>query len=132
MTQIQSAAGQVKKMAVVRKMQKFPADRMALSTSEGFVIVRFADILYCQAMSNYCRIHLRTQQSHVVSKPLKHLQSVLPATEFVRTHQSYIVCFDDIICAGHDVKLSDGATVPLSRSRRSALDVFLRNRMPVV
>jgi two-component system LytT family response regulator len=132
MTQIQSAAPQVKKMAVVRKMQKPPTDRMALSTTEGYVIVLFADILYCEAMSNYCRIHLRTQQSQVVSKPLKLLQSVLPSTEFIRTHQSYLVRFDAITCAGRDITLTNGATIPLSRSRRSILGDFLRKRMPIV
>ena len=132
MTQIQAAAPQTKQMAVVRTLKKHQTDRMAISTTEGYVIVQFADILYCEAMSNYCRIQLRTGQSHLVSRTLKHLQSVLPSSEFIRTHQSYLVRFDAITCAGQEIRLTNGKNIPISRSKRNALGVFLRNSMPVV
>ena len=132
MTPNQTAISRSNNMTVVRTMKNHLADRMAISTTEGYVIIQYADILYCEAMSNYCRIHLNTSKSHIVSKPLKHLQSVLPSAEFIRTHQSYLVRFDHIVAAGQDVKLSNGSNIPLSRSQRSAFDALLKIRMPIV
>ncbi len=105
---------------------------MALHLTEGFVIIRFADILYCEAMGNYCRIHLRNQQSHLASRPLKTVFAVLPAAEFIRTHKSYVVRFDEIVMAGAEVKLSNGKMIPVSRNQRNNLDALLRNRLPIV
>jgi two-component system LytT family response regulator len=123
---------QTRTTAVVRPLKRYQADRMALSTTEGYIIVHFADILYCEAMSNYCRIHLRTQPSLVASRTLKYIQSVLPSTEFIRPHQSYLVRFDEITFAGHEIKMSNGVNIPVSRQHRNTLTTFLRNRMPVV
>jgi two-component system LytT family response regulator len=105
---------------------------MALSTQDGFIIISFSDILFCEAMGNYCRIQLRDQKMHVVSKPLKALTAVLPARDFIRTHQSYLVRFDDIVSIGSAVILSSGKSIPIARSRRQPLGVFLKNKMPTI
>jgi len=105
---------------------------MAISTQNGLVIVRFADLLYCEAMSNYCKLHLKDGTSVLASKPLKSINSFLPAREFVRVHQSYVVRFDAILTASRNVTLSGGAEIPVSRSRYNYLMNYLRARLPII
>ena len=117
---------------ILRRLPRMRNDRMGVSTREGVTILRYTEILYCEAMGNYCRIYLRDQRSLVISKPLKRLSSVLPQQEFVRTHQSYLVRFDEIATVGQDVELINGKILPVSRGQRDTLMSLVRKQLPIV
>lgn len=118
--------------AILRNLPYKKGDKLGISTQDGIVIISFADILYCEAMGNYCRIRLHEGKSVTVSKTLKHVSKFLPVSEFIRIHQSYIARFEDIITAHHEVTLSSGDKLPVSRSQRNALLTYLHNHLPIL
>ena len=52
--------------------------------------MQYEDIIYIEAQSNYCDIHLKYGKKNTVSKTLKEIENLLPNT-FLRTHKSYLV-----------------------------------------
>lgn len=118
--------------ATIRRLPNPGTDRLGIHAQSGLVIVPFAEILFCEAMSNYCRIHLFNGRSHIVSKPLKRIISVLPAEDFVRTHQSYVVRLNEIDHVGQEIILSNGIQIPLARSQRNSLLNVVRKRITII
>ena len=77
MAHAHSIQGTVQKSAIIRNLASAITDRMGLNTQKGLIIIRFSDILYCEAMSNYCRLHLRDGSSYMASRTLKHVHACL-------------------------------------------------------
>jgi two-component system, LytTR family, response regulator len=65
--------------------------KLALPTGDGLVFVKLADILYCEASSNYTFIHTSDGKKHVVSRTLKEYEDLLVEIDFFRIHNSYLV-----------------------------------------
>ncbi len=118
--------------AILRRLPYSKTDKMGVNTQNGIVIIRYADILYCEAMGNYSRVHLHSGKSIMISKTLKHVITFLPSAEFVRTHQSYIARFDDIVAVHQDITLSNGQKIPVARGQKNTIMTYLHNRIPVV
>ena len=96
--------------------------RIAVSTQDGIMLVRWQDISHCIADSNYARISLSDGTRVLVSKPLGRLQEILPTRYFMRVHQSYLVALDAIRRVGRDtLVLAGDVSIPLSRSGRKVL-----------
>lgn len=94
-------------------------NRICLPKSDGFHFIRWADIAWCEAQSNYCSIHMRNGAAHLVSRTLKQIHAVLPQSVFIRTHQSYVVNKTVVLELSTDgIRLPSGKVVPVSRSRR--------------
>lgn len=96
--------------------------KVALPTSQGTFLVRWTDIIYCRAESNYCWVYRKCGDPILVSKTLKDVTDLLPSAAFVRVHQTYLVCLDAIGMFTRDqVTLECGVKIPVSRSKRSEL-----------
>ena len=132
MAHAQSIARTQQKSAIIRNLAPAIMDRMGVNTQEGLVIIRFEDILYCEAMSNYCRLYLRDGSSLVASRTLKHVFACLPHSAFMRTHQSYVVRIDAITRVHHELMLYNGKKIPVARSQRSVLTEWFRDQLPVI
>lgn len=82
------------------------------------------DILYLSAASNYVEIQTRTRR-FLKRATLKDMESVLPSTQFIRTHRSHLVNVDEITrftlkASGSGiVYLKSGDSVPLSKAQKS-------------
>jgi two-component system LytT family response regulator len=95
---------------------------MLINVSDGMHVISWKDILYCEAMSNYCTICLVDGTKIVLSRTLGTLALALPKREFFRVHQSHLVNLNCIRFAdAHDVRLDNGHHIPIARSRRKAL-----------
>lgn len=96
--------------------------KVALPALEGTFLVRWTDILYCKAESNYCWIHRTNGNPILVSKTLKSILAMLPSSAFVRVHQTYLVRLDAIgqVTKNH-IALECGTQIPVSRSKRPEL-----------
>lgn len=101
--------------------------RIALPTSESIVFVEKSDILYCQSDSNYTTVYIASGDKVLLSKSLKHVESMLGAN-FIRTHNSYLVnttCVKAYLRgSGGSLELTDGTVIPVSRNRKE--DVLTR------
>ncbi len=68
-----------------------PASKLALPTADGLIFIRPKEILFCEADSNYTRIHLINDRKYVISKTLKNIERLLPREIFFRIHNSHII-----------------------------------------
>ncbi|OON69675.1 LytR/AlgR family response regulator transcription factor [Hymenobacter sp. CRA2] len=89
------------------------------------VKVRWTDILYVEGLRDYVTIHTRDQK--IVSlQRLKLLEQQLPAEQFVRIHQSFIVSLEGIQAIHKDkVQVAGERFLPISISYRKSFKEFI-------
>lgn len=102
--------------------------RVALTTNDGMLFVSTADILYCEADSNYTTVVLKNRKI-LVSKTLKEIDEALSGPDFYRIHHSFLINLNHIQKFvrgdGGYVMMTDGKSVSISRSKRQEfMDMF--------
>ncbi len=93
------------------------------------VRIRYADILYVEGLKDYVTIYTRQQKITSLQR-LKVLEDTLPASKFIRIHNSYIVALDaiDTIHKG-DVQIGT-SMLPISDSYKKNFKEFIdRNQI---
>lgn len=105
---------------------------IALHTADSVTYVQFADIVYLQADGAYTKVFLTHQSPMLVSKNIGDFEAILPANQFFRTHQSYMVNLKQVAAfekgEGGFIRMKNNSTVELSRRRKEA---FL-NQMNII
>ena len=66
-------------------------ERLAIPSDNEIVLQKVADIVYCEADSNYTILHLADDKKITVSKTLKEFENILPNTDFCRIHHATLV-----------------------------------------
>jgi two-component system, LytTR family, response regulator len=102
--------------------------RVALTTNDGMLFVSTADILYCEAESNYTTVVLKSKKI-LVSKTLKEIDEALSGPDFYRIHHSFLINLNHVQKFvrgdGGYVMMNDGKSVSISRSKRQEfMDMF--------
>lgn len=88
------------------------------------VKVKWEDILYIEGLKDYVTIHTR-QQKIVSLQRLKTMEETLPADQFIRIHNSYIIALQAIDTIEKD-KVKIGTTfLPVSDSYRRSFREFI-------
>lgn len=106
-----------------------PADFIFVKDGTKLVKIRYADILYVEGLKDYVTIHTRQQKITSLQR-LKVLEETLPASKFIRIHNSYIVALDAIeaIHKG-DVQIGS-AMIPISDSyKKTFKELIDRNQI---
>lgn len=85
------------------------------------VQVYLDEVLYVESMSNYARIFLSTQSSVVTYQKMSDLEALLPASEFIRIHRSYLVRRDKITAFTPDAVEIAGKELPVGGSYKNTL-----------
>ena len=101
-------------------------------SSKGTCIVSKNQIDYIRSESNYSRVYLSKGTQIVCCRTLKDISSKLLKTEFVRVHASYLVNLSRIVYINSDyslLTLSNKDTVPISRSKKSALKAIIQQHI---
>ncbi|HEX2684184.1 MAG TPA: LytTR family DNA-binding domain-containing protein [Ferruginibacter sp.] len=97
-------------------------DKIPLSTSNGLVFVKLADILYCESSGNYTNFYLSNDKKIMVSRQLGEYEKLLPETNFTRIHDKYIINLsfikEYIKGSGGDVVLENGKELPVASRRK--------------
>lgn len=68
-----------------------PFNRVAFPTSDGLKFIYLDQILRCMASNNYTHIYLTNNEKILISKSLKDIENILPASNFCRIHNSHLV-----------------------------------------
>jgi two-component system LytT family response regulator len=68
-----------------------PFIRISFPTSDGLKFVNLDQIVRCMASNNYTYIYLATNEKILISKSLKDIENILPASNFCRIHNSHLV-----------------------------------------
>ncbi len=80
-----------------------------------------SEIIAFEAQGSYCKIYLKTGESHLVSKKIKYYEELLgDSGDFFRSHKSWIVNFNYIknySKANQEIQLENDITAKLSRYR---------------
>jgi two-component system LytT family response regulator len=87
------------------------------------------DILYFEADNNSTDIHLNNGEMITAFKTLKHFETVLPESQFLRIHNSYIISIDQVsrIHTGNTVCYIKNSTtkLPFSKSYKDNVDLII-------
>jgi len=90
--------------------------------------IEIKDMLYVESLGNYVTIHLDNKKI-IAYLTLKGLESSLPAFEFIKIHQSYLVACSKISAIeGNEIKLGN-ITLPISRNHRDAVMKMVEQRL---
>jgi two-component system LytT family response regulator len=65
--------------------------KIALPTTDGLEFIHIANIIRCQAESNYTSIFLNTGESFLICRTLKDVETILRHHSFIRIHQSHLI-----------------------------------------
>lgn len=108
-------------------------NKVAIPTEHGFEFIKPNSIMYCEADSNYCKLHLLNGKSLIVSKTLKHIEELLPKTIFFRIHKTYLVNLNYAARFNKTnelfVELNNGEKLPVSvRKKEEFLDVIIQKK----
>lgn len=80
------------------------------------------NILYLEGESNYTIIYLIDNKKILISKTMKHLMAMLPSTNFLRIHKSYIINKQHAKLYSNNkkfiIKLENGIVLPISRTKK--------------
>ena len=97
-------------------------DKIPLSTTNGLVFVKLADILYCESSGNYTNFYLCDGKKIMVSRQLGEYEKLLPEINFTRIHDKYIINLsfikEYIKGSGGDVVLENGKELPVASRRK--------------
>ncbi|HMR92754.1 MAG TPA: LytTR family DNA-binding domain-containing protein [Chitinophagaceae bacterium] len=115
----------------IRETVKGTPQRIALTTGDGLVFVPTADIIYCEADSNYTHVVLAGGRKIVVSKVLKEIDEALSGPDFYRVHSSFLININRIKKFvrgdGGYIIMDNDAQITISRSRRQEfMELFSR------
>ncbi|HRW63145.1 MAG TPA: LytTR family DNA-binding domain-containing protein [Bacteroidales bacterium] len=95
--------------------------KIVIKTTGSYKKIPVEEITYCKADGSYTRICFGKDESIVVTKLLKELETELQAPEFFRISRSHLVNLDksnEIIKNGHcELKMDNGERLKVSRSR---------------
>jgi two-component system LytT family response regulator len=97
-------------------------DKIPLSTTNGLLFVKIADIMYCESSGNYTHFYLCDDKKIVVSRQLGEYEKLLPENNFTRIHDKYIMNLsyikEYIKGSGGEVVLENGKQLPVATRRK--------------
>ena len=111
-------------------------NKIPLSTSNGIVFVKLSDIMYCESSGNYTNFYLCNNKKMLISRQLGEYEKLLPATDFIRLHDKYLVHLffikEYIKGSGGEVLLENGKLIPVATRRKedflSRFDKWLKRK----
>lgn len=110
-------------IALESNQDKLMANRLVLRSKNYLEIVEYAEILYCQGDAGYTTFFLAGNRKITTSVSIKEYEALLPASSFIRTHQSYLVnlnCVRKYYKEGTLV-LKTGEKVPVATRKKETI-----------
>jgi len=90
--------------------------------------IELADIQYIESLGNYVNIY--TDNKKIIAYlTLKGLESQLPANEFIKIHQSYLVSFSKITAIEGNQVILHNKSLPISRNYRDTVMQLVEQRL---
>jgi two-component system LytT family response regulator len=99
-------------------------DKIAVPTSDGFVLISVPEIVYCKANGNYTEFHLLGKKQLLSSYTLKQYHELLVEQNFFRAHRSFLINLSHVKMyrrgEGGTIIMNDGSEIELSRQNKEA------------
>ncbi|MDZ4680989.1 MAG: LytTR family DNA-binding domain-containing protein [Saprospiraceae bacterium] len=102
-------------------------DFFSVKVDGKVVKVHYEDILFIEGLKEYVRIVCRDAR-YVTLESLKNLEELLPQSNFVRVHKSYIVAKDKVQALDGNLLEIQKHKIPISRTKRDEVvqEVFYK------
>jgi len=107
-------------------VQTFQNKKIVIPSQEGLEFVKIAEIIFCEGVEGYTKIHFINRKPILSSHSIGHFSKLLDNNDFYLVHKSYFVNLSYIekyLNEGYLV-LAEKHKVPVSRNRRQD---FLNN-----
>ncbi len=113
-----------------RQLQK-----ITLSSQEGIVFLELAQIVRLESDASYTTFHLLNNERHVISRPMKEFEELLPKNSFFKPHQSHLInlaLVKKILREdGGYALMENGNKIPIARRRKEAFLEKVRQQFPL-
>ncbi|MBC6995644.1 LytTR family DNA-binding domain-containing protein [Neolewinella lacunae] len=110
--------------------------KIALSTSSGYELVPVKDIMYCLADGSYTHFFCVGREPIMVSKNLKHYETLLADYAFSRIHPTALVNLFYVKkidrSEGGSLVMEDERTLPISKAKRQELEASIKENHRLV
>ena len=85
-----------------------------------------SDIIYIEGLKDYVKIHLKSSTKPIVPRiTMKALEELLPVSQFIRIHKSYIVSINSITAIRKNSFFIGALQLPVSENYRDNLDALV-------
>ena len=109
------------------KKQESGLKKIAIPTADGFDFILIDNIIRCEALGAYTKIHINNSKKIVVSMSLKDYEAILPEDIFFRIHNSHLINLNYVKKynrgRGGFIELDDGSVIEVATRRK---DEFLK------
>ena len=99
--------------------------KLCIPSLTGFQVIEIADIIYCEASTNYTNFYFAHRSPICASKQIHEYEQLLSDCNFIRTHKSFLVNMQHIKeyvrGEGGSLILSNGNEVEVSRRKKDWL-----------
>ncbi len=115
--------------SLVHQAGSIEPDYFFIKADHQFEKVTYPDVLYIEAMQNYCIVHT-TSRKLITYHTLSGLEKQLPEKLFLKVHKSFIVAIEKVTALdGHELKIGN-AQIPVSRSlKEDVMKKVMGNRL---
>lgn len=107
--------------------QQATSDYLFVKTEYRMEKIELKSILFVQGMKDYLQIHT-TDKKIMTLQTFKNLQGILPSTEFVRVHQSYLVSVSKIESIERNRIRIGSELIPISDGFKEPFYALLRQK----
>jgi two-component system LytT family response regulator len=111
---------------LLKSLRDSQPEKLSLPTLHGMVIIHPNEISHAFADDKYATVVTDSGEKIFVSLSLKEIEGLLPASEFIRPHQSWIVRIDAVrkvqkVDGTTSLLLKDKSEIPVSRRNKEAV-----------
>lgn len=96
--------------------------KITLNSQEGMIFLRLGQIIRIESEGSYSTFHLLNQERHVVSRPMREFEELLPKDFFFKLHQSHLINLSFVKKIlredGGYALMEEGYKVPIARRRK--------------
>lgn len=110
---------------LVQNLKKEQIDRIIIPHNREQLVISLNEILALEAKESYSVIHCENGKNYMVSKNLKHFESLLEDTSFFRSHKSWLINTSKIISYSKkslEVTLSEKVKAKLSKYKKAKFE----------
>lgn len=112
----------------LKEDNNFEPEKIVVNTIKEKYILNIDDILYCESEGAYTKI-VTKHLNILASKNLKHYQDLLPESNFIRSHQSFLVNKRTIVSIkNNNLLLIGDIEIPISSRRKVEINAILLKR----
>lgn len=110
----------------LQKTKQVQDDFILLKSDYTIIKVVLSEILFIEGLDNYLKIYFQNKPAVVVRMTLKNLLEILPVSDFVRVHRSYIIGKNHIQSIKPKIIFIGEEGIPISKNYEEDVKKFFK------